>query len=654
MKRRYTTTRLFYVPMLLFLVASLLLPAMQAPVARAQAPAVLPFLPVTVANAGPSSSSGPFFGVLPISGNWLGYTISNLGCGHCGTYVHTIVLRDTVDARQFTIHAATVRDTFDNDRVIGAQDIQFAGPYLLWRQPARPVSPAPSQGFSAGDFDCSLCLFDVRTGQARQATALVALDPSGQGAVRPVALDAGDSGRVLVLVETTGAAALYLAALDSAEVRPIPAALQPGNLVSAALTGTTIVWSSTGDHQTFGLYAYGEAGNTVMELAAGPQPFSNLQTNGPDIFWEAAGTVSRRTMATGVVQPLAEVGVDFQVAGDQIAWTRHTADQAPVLLKVRQLSTGQVLQQQEVGQPAIAGGWTSIGLGAFGAGKIVLLADDFAPASGPPDDQRIVLGWTTPPDPAFARVWATADAAVAAGQAPRSWLWGPTPRFIAQEAYAKGPGGLHQVQYYDKSRMEVNNPAANPNDPYYVTNGLLAVEMVSAEIQTDDTASIRAGVPCTIPVVGDPRKDNPLAPGYAAFAAVASVHGEHQAPNRIGAPVDDAIDVHGTASKDAAHGALMNYATFVPQTGHNIPSVFETYLQGMAGTYGFDWTFVLGYPITEGYWTQMRVGGRDYPVLVQIYQRRVLTYVPDFAPVWQIQQGNVGQHYLEWRYTLNQ
>jgi len=230
MKRRYTTARLFYVPMLLlFLAAGLLLPAVQAPVARAQAPAVLPFLSVTVANAGPGSSSGPFFGVLPISGDWIGYTISSLNCGHCGTYVHTIALRDTADARQFTIHTATAQDSFDPARIIGAQDIQVAGPYLLWRQPARPVSPAPSQGFNAGDFDCSLCLFDVRTGQARQATALAALDPSGQGAVRPVALDAGGSGRVLVLVETTGAAALYLAALDSAEVRPIPAAIQPGN-----------------------------------------------------------------------------------------------------------------------------------------------------------------------------------------------------------------------------------------------------------------------------------------------------------------------------------------------------------------------------------------------------------------------------------------
>jgi hypothetical protein len=68
----------------------------------------------------------------------------------------------------------------------------------------------------------------------------------------------------------------------------------------------------------------------------------------------------------------------------------------------------------------------------------------------------------------------------------------------------------------------------------------------------------------------------------------------------------------------------------------------------MQSTYGFDWTFVLGYPITEAYWTQMRVGGKDMPVLIQAYQRRVLTYIPGFEPVWQVQQGNVGQHYLEW------
>jgi len=57
--------------------------------------------------------------------------------------------------------------------------------------------------------------------------------------------------------------------------------------------------------------------------------------------------------------------------------------------------------------------------------------------------------------------------------------------------------------------------------------------------------------------------------------------------------------------------------------------------------------------ISEAYWAQMRVKGSDLPVLIQAYQRRLLTYVPGFASEWQVQQGNVGQHYLEWRYNTN-
>ncbi|HUS14679.1 MAG TPA: hypothetical protein VM536_06625, partial [Chloroflexia bacterium] len=96
---------------------------------------------------------------------------------------------------------------------------------------------------------------------------------------------------------------------------------------------------------------------------------------------------------------------------------------------------------------------------------------------------------------------------------------------------------------------------------------------------------------------------------------------------------------------------LARYAAFSPETGHNIPDVFWTSLGAMRDTSGFDWIYVMGYPITEAYWTQMRVKGQDLPVLVQAYQRRVLTYIPDFPPEWRVQQGNVGQHYLEWRYT---
>src|SRR5690242_10060303 len=160
MKRRHIAARLFGLPLLMLLLTGLLLPAGPAPVVRAQTPAMLPFLPVTVANAGPAMSSGPFFAALAVNRDWIGYTISNLGCGHCGTYVHTMVLRDTVDARQYTIHAATYRDFYANDLVFGARDIQFAGPYLLWRQPTRPANPADATQYRPGDFDCSVCLFD--------------------------------------------------------------------------------------------------------------------------------------------------------------------------------------------------------------------------------------------------------------------------------------------------------------------------------------------------------------------------------------------------------------------------------------------------------------------------------------------------------------
>jgi hypothetical protein len=214
------------------------------------------------------------------------------------------------------------------------------------------------------------------------------------------------------------------------------------------------------------------------------------------------------------------------------------------------------------------------------------------------------------------------------------------------------PDGKRQVRYYDKSRMEVNDPEANPDDPFYVTNGLLVVEMIAGEVRLGET-EISATTASTLTVVGDPRKDNPLTPSYAALRDVASIKGDHTSPNRTGQFVNQAIDVNGTVSQETANGKAAKYVSFVPQTGHNIPDLFWTYLQGMKAQYGFDWTYTMGYPITEAYWTRMRVSGKDYPVLIQAFQRRVMTYTPAFAPEWRVQQGNVGQHYFEWRYVLN-
>jgi hypothetical protein len=42
---------------------------------------------------------------------------------------------------------------------------------------------------------------------------------------------------------------------------------------------------------------------------------------------------------------------------------------------------------------------------------------------------------------------------------------------VLQEPYADAPGGKRAVLYFDKTRMEITNPEADPSSPWYVTNG---------------------------------------------------------------------------------------------------------------------------------------------------------------------------------------
>jgi hypothetical protein len=44
------------------------------------------------------------------------------------------------------------------------------------------------------------------------------------------------------------------------------------------------------------------------------------------------------------------------------------------------------------------------------------------------------------------------------------------------------------------------------------------------------------------------------------------------------------------------------------------------------------------------------VGGVELDVLVQLFERRVLTYTPTNPAGFKVEMGNVGQHYYRWRY----
>ena len=265
------------------------------------------------------------------------------------------------------------------------------------------------------------------------------------------------------------------------------------------------------------------------------------------------------------------------------------------------------------------------------------------------------LGWQpTPVTPtvtaAWSRTWNREDRPVAAGAASRTWIWGPAPFATRQEVYAQAPGGRRAVQYYDKSRMEVTNPAGDQSSVWYVTNGLLVKELISGQMQVGDNQFVSRAA-ANVPVAGDPDDQN--GPTYATLQAVLSAPAA-----KVGTPLAATINRSGTIGSGGPAGATA--AEFVPSTNHTIADVFWNYMNSQGLVWDgstfvkgqlFDPTFfATGYPITEAYWAKVKVGGQVKDVLVQCFERRCLTYTPSNPAGWQVEMGNVGRHYYEWRY----
>jgi hypothetical protein len=269
--------------------------------------------------------------------------------------------------------------------------------------------------------------------------------------------------------------------------------------------------------------------------------------------------------------------------------------------------------------------------------------------------------------PAFEVVWNRTDSLVAEGQVGRSWYWGPQPNTAGlYETLTDAPDGTHRrlVQYFDKSRMELNNPGGNPDDPFYVTNGLLTVELIGGCIQTSTLSPCgEERYPAEIPMSGD--SGDQLAPTYAAFRNVAnSRFGDHPAPDRRGQFVTATIDRNGNVGEDAtkAQVPLDRVAFYESTTKHNIPEAFWNFLNqtGLVRENGqivtrplsSPWFYVTGLPISDAYWAKATIRGQVTDVLIQAFERRVLTYTPTNNAAFQVEMGNIGQHYYDWRYKF--
>lgn len=247
-------------------------------------------------------------------------------------------------------------------------------------------------------------------------------------------------------------------------------------------------------------------------------------------------------------------------------------------------------------------------------------------------------------DSAFAALWTRTDRAVATGAVQRSWTYGAAPGEMRYEYFPGAPGDTRLVQYFDKARMEINDPNGNRRSPWFVTGGRLVVELITGRIQTGfETFEQRA--PAAIPVAGDP-VDNPRAPTYAQLAAYVAFDGGGRAPQRIGARVSTLLGPDGLAERTDLALPATTIVRYEPVTGHNVPRVFRDFMRAAP----VDALFAFGYPISEPYWALVRVGGNEMPVMFQAFERRLLTYNPANPPRWQVEMGNVGQHYFLWRY----
>ncbi|MEI6045388.1 MAG: glycosyl hydrolase [Chloroflexota bacterium] len=279
------------------------------------------------------------------------------------------------------------------------------------------------------------------------------------------------------------------------------------------------------------------------------------------------------------------------------------------------------------------------------------------PAQTPCTPPTNVMSATTGfPNVAFQNFWGRYDA-LAPGN--RSFVWGPQPYSTGTEPYAQSPGGSRQVLYFDKSRMEINNPTGDANAVGYVTNGLLTNELITGKIQRGDDQGnpqqFTQCLPAQIPVAGD--LDDGAGPKYASFASRLK-----DSPKGVNAPITESIDGSGnlgTAPNAGQYNVVGGY--FEPLTNHTIAKPFWNYLNDSNQKIAvnrtgklFDPYYVApGLPISEAYWARVKVGGQVKDVLIQAFERRVLTYTPSNSAAYQVEWGNIGRHYYFWRYGKN-
>lgn len=282
----------------------------------------------------------------------------------------------------------------------------------------------------------------------------------------------------------------------------------------------------------------------------------------------------------------------------------------------------------------------------------VIMLLSFFTAFIPTDSQAVTL----PPLPApVKKIVDRTDVPVYGGQTKRSWTWGEY--FASQnEPYAESPGGNRAVYYFDKGRLEVTNPGSDQNNDFYATSGLLLKELITGQAQLGD-ATFQEREPADVVLAGDNPPVIADAPTYASLRELVSFDGSWKSNDMTGKLVQTTLKKGGKVDNFFA-GSTVKYASYDAATGHNVVDVFQNFMisTGPVLENGktvnaplYNPLYIFGHPISEGYWARVTVAGKDQYVLVQAFERRLLTYTPGNPAAFQVEMGNLGRAYLQWR-----
>jgi hypothetical protein len=265
----------------------------------------------------------------------------------------------------------------------------------------------------------------------------------------------------------------------------------------------------------------------------------------------------------------------------------------------------------------------------------------------------------------FSKHWAEQDQLVGSPGVDRPYTWGPSVPglpYPTYEDYNTSNNGIREVHYFDKARMEQKHPYNCT-----ITAGLLTKELVSGMRQDSDNFFTRLA-PSRTQVAGDAVSVNPDTPVYESFKGVVTLGqpDEHSRPNAVGQPVTAFINKAGQTSTLASLPENIIIGAYEGNTGHNIAKPFQDFKQLRGPITDLvsgntipnqpiftndPTTNVFGLAISEPYWVSTRIAGIERTVLVQLFERRVLTYNPAIMGTSKVEMGNLGQHYYQWRYV---